>query len=77
MTSDRDRIEHANVCSLPFGHQGGHWWDETQACRACGGRGGFAASGETCSDCLGTGSESDAVWGTYYPDPYNPNEAQP
>ena len=25
-------------------------------CGACDGRGGFAASGETCSDCLGTGT---------------------
>ena len=28
---DRDRAEHANVCSLPFGHEGGHWWDESTA----------------------------------------------
>ena len=27
---DRQRAEHARVCSLPFGHQGGHWWDEEQ-----------------------------------------------
>ncbi len=25
---DRECAEHARVCSLPFGHQGGHWWDE-------------------------------------------------
>jgi len=27
---DRDREEHARVCSLPYGHEGGHWWDEGQ-----------------------------------------------
>ena len=27
---DRERLEHARVCSLPYGHEGGHWWDETQ-----------------------------------------------
>lgn len=26
------------------------------SCGACEGRGGFAASGETCEECLGTGS---------------------
>lgn len=27
---NRERAEHARVCSLPFGHEGGHWWDEEQ-----------------------------------------------
>ena len=25
---DRNVAEHARICSLPFGHTGGHWWEE-------------------------------------------------
>lgn len=40
----------------------------TEECEACGGRGGFASTGEVCTDCLGTGAIPSATIAHMYSD---------